>query len=506
MGQTLTHGIYLPDEGERNCYNGLAGNWSILDGAVGTIAEHTSALAGKAPLVHTHTKSDITDFPVLANVATSGSYNDLSNIPASFTPASHTHGNLTNDGKVGTTANKPLITGTDGVVQAGSFGNQANTFCEGNDSRLSDARTPVAHTHTKSDVTDLFNSANTWTGSNTISSATNSIVSFKLGTSSSYSELRFYDNNNSYYAGLRYQTSNIILGLKHSSASSWLNGSSVNINSDGSVRIKSYDGTDAQITYFTNAAVYPSVSSITDLGTSTNQWNNLYAKNYYYNGVAWGLDKENEWSANQKITNNPSYLYFKNTSMTMGTAPASNKYSGVIFQDSNNAELGNVTYKKHKNSNNVLVFNVKNTDGTNNYECSASLSLTPSGSASFYPEGVDCNLGQATTPWKTLNGVNPGALSLPDSYINLDTTNWNLTGALINYTPTTDGWLFINIRPDNNYAYVAIEAPHMRNNSENTTGKNAMACIAVRANIQVSITLVGASIAQARLVKCAGNV
>ena len=102
MGQTLTHGIYLPDEGERNCYNGLAANWSILDGAVGTIAEHTTALSGKAPLVHTHSKADITDFPV--------------------------------------------------------YGTTAGTICEGNDSRLSDARTPVAHTHGKSDVTDLLNS------------------------------------------------------------------------------------------------------------------------------------------------------------------------------------------------------------------------------------------------------------------------------------------------------------------------------------------------------------
>ena len=102
MGQTLTHGIYLPDEGERNCYSGLAANWQLLDGAVGTVAEHTSALAGKAPLVHTHTKSQITDFP--------------------------------------------------------AYGTTAGTICEGNDSRLSDARTPVSHTHTKSDVTDLLNS------------------------------------------------------------------------------------------------------------------------------------------------------------------------------------------------------------------------------------------------------------------------------------------------------------------------------------------------------------
>ena len=104
MGQTLSHGVYLPNEGERNCYAGLASNWQILNTAVGAIAE-------KAPLVHTHTVSQITDFP--------------------------------------------------------AYGTTAGTICEGNDSRLSDARTPVAHTHTKSDVTDLFNSANTWTSINT---------------------------------------------------------------------------------------------------------------------------------------------------------------------------------------------------------------------------------------------------------------------------------------------------------------------------------------------------
>ncbi len=318
MGQTLTHGIYLPAKGERNCYDGLASNWSILDGAVGTVAEHSTALAGKAPLVHTHTKSDITDFP--------------------------------------------------------AYGTTAGTICEGNDSRLSDARTPVAHTHGKADITDLLNS-------NFIPSA-----------------------NNSY-----------------------------------------------------------------DLGSSSYQWNNLYAKNYYYNGVAWGLDKANVWSANQKITNNPSSLYLKNTSMTMGTTPASNKYSGVIFQDSNDTELGNVTYKKHKNSNNVLILNVKNTDGANNYECSASLSLTSSGSASFYPEGVDCNLGQATTPWKTLNGINPGALSLPSK--SLETINdriynpdgqlnaIDLNGGANYWTSDCDCYIYFFIRNDR-FSWIQIYWPN----------------------------------------------
>jgi hypothetical protein len=63
----------------------------------------------------------------------------------SRTPTSHTHGNLTNAGAIGTTANLPLKTGTNGVVEAGSFGTAAGSFCEGNDARLSDDRDPNAH-------------------------------------------------------------------------------------------------------------------------------------------------------------------------------------------------------------------------------------------------------------------------------------------------------------------------------------------------------------------------
>jgi hypothetical protein len=46
------------------------------------------------------------------------------------------------DLKLGTTANLPLKTGTNGVVEAGAFGTAAGSFCAGDDARLSDARTP----------------------------------------------------------------------------------------------------------------------------------------------------------------------------------------------------------------------------------------------------------------------------------------------------------------------------------------------------------------------------
>ena len=57
-------------------------------------------------------------------------------IDTSRAASTHTHGNISNTGAIGTTENLPIITGTSGVLRAGAFGTTAGTFCQGNDSRL----------------------------------------------------------------------------------------------------------------------------------------------------------------------------------------------------------------------------------------------------------------------------------------------------------------------------------------------------------------------------------
>ena len=49
-----------------------------------------------------------------------------------FAASSHTHGNVTNDGKIGSTSGLPIKTGTAGVLEAGAFGTSAGQFAEGN--------------------------------------------------------------------------------------------------------------------------------------------------------------------------------------------------------------------------------------------------------------------------------------------------------------------------------------------------------------------------------------
>jgi hypothetical protein len=275
MGQTLTHGVYLPDEGERNCYSGLAANWQLLDNSVGTIAEHTSALAGKAPAVHTHTKSDITDL-----------------LSSNFIPSA----------------------------------------------------------------------------------------------------------NNSY-----------------------------------------------------------------DLGSSSYQWNNVYSKNYYYNGVAWGLDKENVWTAEQTITNN--FFVVKETGYELGQSyPSGSHVNGLNLRDKNGSTVGiiDIVDRSYGNMEMRIRIQQKYDPNSNNRSTSGDIlfnelivGITPDKQnyIGFNADlwGSNHNLGTSTNKWKTFNGINPGALSLPDAATTWeDLTGYVLDGTTENLLPLTGnfaipGWLCFRV-------------------------------------------------------------
>jgi len=95
----------------------------------------TSQLNTKANSVHTHSISEIDD---LSSLQMGGGYtkSEVDTLLNGKSDTSHTH-------------TKSQIT------DFPSYGTTANTICEGNDSRLSDARTPTSHTHTKSEITDF---------------------------------------------------------------------------------------------------------------------------------------------------------------------------------------------------------------------------------------------------------------------------------------------------------------------------------------------------------------
>ena len=142
----ITAGAFGSSSGQyaegNHSHTGLAGD-NHSHGNIGNLGVIGST--ANLPLITT-TNGAVTvgSFGTGANTFCEG---DDSRLSDARTPTSHSHGNITNDGKIGSSANKPIITGNNGVLEAGAFGTNANTFCEGNDSRLSDARTPTSHSH-----------------------------------------------------------------------------------------------------------------------------------------------------------------------------------------------------------------------------------------------------------------------------------------------------------------------------------------------------------------------
>ena len=59
---------------------------------------------------------------ITGNAATASAvpWSGVTDKPSSYTPSSHTHGNLTNGGAIGSTSGLPVITGTSGVLEAGA--------------------------------------------------------------------------------------------------------------------------------------------------------------------------------------------------------------------------------------------------------------------------------------------------------------------------------------------------------------------------------------------------
>jgi hypothetical protein len=187
----------------------LAGTLAVANGGTGVT---TSTGTGSAvlstsptlvtPLLGTPTSGTLTNctgytFANLASKPTTLSGYGITDAATS----THVHGNITNAGAIGSTANLPIITTTSGVLTTGSFGTTAGTFCQGNDSRLSDARTPTDGSVTDTKVAanaaiadtklatistagKVSNSATTATSANTVSAivARDASGNFSAGT------------------------------------------------------------------------------------------------------------------------------------------------------------------------------------------------------------------------------------------------------------------------------------------------------------------------------------
>jgi len=112
---------------------------NTADGKVFTKRDNGTVVA-MALEGHSHSAADITSGTLgIARIPTGTTSSTVcigndGRLSDARTPTSHTHGNITNAGAIGSSSGVPIITGTGGVLQAGAFGTGAGQFAEGNHS------------------------------------------------------------------------------------------------------------------------------------------------------------------------------------------------------------------------------------------------------------------------------------------------------------------------------------------------------------------------------------
>lgn len=133
--------------------------------------------------------------------------------------------------------------------------------------------------------------------------------------------------------------------------------------------------------------------------------------------------------------------------LSFGTPPTTATYFGLRLNDDSGAVYGDVLAKADPDGHNAIRVRCRNTDGTNTYDRQISLIVQQNGTTQYIPNASGVfDLGRASNKWKTFNGINPGALSLP----NIGSARIDISSAITNtswgtnlYTPPVNGWIAI---------------------------------------------------------------
>lgn len=265
-------------------------------------------------------------------------------------------------------------------------------------------------------------------------------------------------------------------------------------------------------------SLIPEQNNDINLGTSTNQWKSVYSQTYYYNGTQWGLDQANVWTQSQTISINLPAFTLQDIYGERDKTPGNTRQLSIYFCDKNGAIYSFIN-RQHRatTGTHLLQANVEN--GT--YDYRLQFYLYTNGGSDFMPsnDGV-INLGKSSNKWKTLNGVNPGALSLPinanSASFNIDITNWTTDGSIIGYTPLLDGWIYINARNDdtNGDSFIIFDdgvsgfGTSVFGNKGLQNNGIGLLCLMmpVNKNNGINIRIKSPGIISARLYPCNGNV
>ena len=564
MGTTLQNGVYLPNEGERNCYAGLKTNWEILDQKVADITALQQAVAGALhrEIVESLPTTDIdpnTIYMILSGTsATENVYNEFMYVNNAWELIGTSATDLTNyytkaevDGKLLLKANASDLTSHTGDTTIHVTTADKTKWNNG-------VSQSYVLRYSSSSVTD------------------NSTIAYSTldNTDNIKSGDKVIDVDGKIFSVVSVDTTNQTITVGTALIDLALDGNVVHTSGDETVAgIKNFtDDTYIKSLNFTNEVASPSSSSsailpivttvtYTDqtasksarinlritasgdkslyphennqyaLGLTSRKWSEVHAMTYYYgssdvefstkfvttdtNQTISGVKtfSSDLTVANTDTTANTPNLSLRNYKADRGTTDTA--VQAISFLDKNAKALTTIESRRISNGNtatNILCYNTDNSNNTVSGGVAIIKSKTDTNFAPNADNAVTC--GRALAKWSDVqtykvNALEPSSLSLPSGNVNdiIDISSYLsiLDGSSANtYIAPANGWISITMSNSSGIqAYINGLWGHQ---IVRPTVGGIRFLMPILKNLTTNILIFGGTVDNARFIPCQGNV
>ena len=457
MGQTLTNGLYLPDEGERYCYDGLASNWTILDAVVGSYNAHIeNTTIHITSEERTKWNTGVTQAYVLRYASSSVSANST----VAYSSLDNTDNIKIGDKVLDQDGKLYSVTSVDAANSQITVGSLLIDLSKDSD---------LSNYYTKAEVDALDSNAMHKTGNETA-------AGIKTFSDETYIKSLNFTNE---------------VASPSSSSSAVMPIITTITYSDGSPSVQAR--LNFRVTADGSKSFYPHEAGLYSLGLASRYWDSVYSYMYDSSGKNLG----NEFSGNARTN-----LYLKSNRDTAGQ---SGLYISKFRQNRAQGEMGPTDVVQ-------VTFDVLE----NSVRTNRTWYLNYVDWANDVPKTVEIRSLCEKVDYKLthINGLEPSALGMPDLNNGIDISGYltvNGRNVQSTYTPSVNGWISIALsRASGAHGIQIIQGNFGSSGNQITDVDGNTKCLAslpVKANVAVTInSALNSTIVWAYFYPCLGNI
>ena len=443
MPTTLTNGIQLPDKGSVDWYSSMESNYNLIDTHLGDTDVHVTA-EDKANWNSKQGSLSQAQLDAIAQVATNT--DDIATLQSDKADASHTHSS-TDITDIDDYATKDYVdTSISGLVD--NAPDALNTLNElsaalNDDSNFASTVTTalaakansadLATVATSGSYNDLDDKPTIPTNTSDLTNDSGFVVSSNLATVATSGDYDDLSNKPS----IPTNTSDLTNDSNFVDTSNSAVASGIT-----SAKVTDYD------THIADTDIHVTTADKATWNTVTSKANDSDVVHVTGNETVGGIKT---FSNDIRISKTSPFCNVFSRGYIKGQAPTSNIYSGVRFYDDiNSVSTNNITggfeVEYNRDGYNKSYIASRNYAGENHKSFTVGLRVPNDDirSIDFLPSVSNIvNLGTSTNKWKTFNGLEPSALSMPDLDNGIDISSYIDVNQTSQYTVPANGYISI---------------------------------------------------------------